>query len=228
MWEMNLNKRSIINFGIQGGCATIMRDFEFRYRSLGYRIPMTQHDGFYSYIPVKYGTIDTKPIEDKIRCMRDAFIWGLDDLPGADLIEIDLNISGELDMIPGNVLIVDEKKYHLEYLGKRYVDKRAKKDLQYFSKYFMLNSSGDNVTNNDNQLNFYLGGKKCTRQILMGMGKEHQWSEPKIQVSRPRIHSNSNSTITGNRHNLSNLPAWKSSLVRRVGSKSPTVTPTLP
>ena len=140
MWHNSYNSRSIINNEIQGGCGAVMREFEIQYRlRYGRLVPMTLHDGFYTYHALGGGKILFPWIANMIRCLRDAFVWGLNGVYGSDLIDIDLKIIGP-DIHPEDKfpkISVDEKLYPITYEAE-YIDKRAINDLKEFGRYMFI------------------------------------------------------------------------------------------
>lgn len=138
LWGNNYNDRSVGNFPVQGGCASIMRQADILCHQKGLAIPMTLHDGLYAYSPCETG-IRYKDVATLVQCMRDAFVQGLGYLPGADLIDIDLKIIGKKILTEPQppYMLVEGRKYNLEF-DELYRDKRAKNDLETFGPFMEL------------------------------------------------------------------------------------------
>ena len=135
MWNSNTNRRSIRNFPVQGGCAVAMRYFEYFAWKRGLHVTFTLHDGFYFYVPcVQGGLPDYDIVRSFLDCMHKGFIMAHDNLPGAELVDVELGMYAPHALKLDKKFLLTElevgvKKYEVKEYAPIYVDPRAKKDL---------------------------------------------------------------------------------------------------
>ena len=145
MWGDNFKPRSIQNMRIQGTGAVIMRYADVMMEQEGLWVPLTLHDAFYTYSELlPNGDVNYEDCAKMVRCMRKGFSMGMEYRPGHDLITQDFAIVGPTmsqKKRPPQIS-VDGRVYDLEYKNQ-YIDKRATKDIEQFSKYFEFTDVGN-------------------------------------------------------------------------------------
>ena len=147
MWEHNYNKRSVVNFPIQGGCAEVMRHAVIDARERGIVCNMTQHDSFMTYVDFKGEVLNWKPIKTLCESIRYSLRKCTGWAKGSDLLTLDVKIihknidkcKNKLDKleieyygIRDSDFTVDDIKY-----GTEYIDPRAVGDLKQFRRYLI-------------------------------------------------------------------------------------------
>lgn len=138
MWGGNSNERSIKNFPIQGGCAVAMRIFEYYAWLNGVHIPMTLHDGFYFYVPEwdPSGAPDYHMIDIVLDCMERGFKEAHNNLPGAELIGVEMQlVHPNADRLPDHSKWKETGGHKIKSFNTKYVDDRAENDLNVYGKY---------------------------------------------------------------------------------------------
>jgi hypothetical protein len=145
MFGDNDNFRSVCNVPIQGLGASIMRKAVDLAVSRGLKVIITLHDALY----IEYDSFDFKAIDTLHDCMKEAFISFFDDKESASLIRLDgYSWSSDYPEIKkdekgGRSFSEIKTPMGLDIeIGNQYLDERAIKEFEQFSKYFNVREEG--------------------------------------------------------------------------------------
>jgi len=123
----NPNFRSVSNWSIQTQGSCILRRAISLAQDAGLTVIFGLHDAVY----VEYDAGDFKTIDTLARCMEQAFIDLYPNNPDAKLIRLDID-SWSTDYSPGKITTPEGREVELKDI---YIDPRAKKEYEQFSKY---------------------------------------------------------------------------------------------
>lgn len=146
VWGDNPNFRSVGNVPVQGTASCIMRKAVELAQERGLYVIYTLHDALY----IEYDVGNEKAIELLAECMDEAFRFYFGHkVKHLANIRLDADIWGP--SYEDNV-IKWETSYTTKYgtfklpvkQQRTYIDKRAEKDYNYFSKYFTIEDNFDN------------------------------------------------------------------------------------
>lgn len=130
MWGDNPNHRSVGNCPVQGMGGVIMRKAVQLAQDAGLNVIFTLHDCLY----IMFDSNDLSAMDTLRKCMKEAFMFYYEgaDREKAALIRMD-GKAWSLDFEDGEIVTKDNFKIETQ---KIFVDKRAKKQYDVFSKYF--------------------------------------------------------------------------------------------
>jgi len=130
MWGDNKNFRSVGNMPLQGRGACIMRKAVQLAQDAGLKVIFTLHDQLF----IMFKSEDIKSMDTLKECMYEAFIYYFEGeaKEAAKLIRVDGKIWSQ-DYEDGEITTKDNFKLEVQ---KHFIDKRAKKQHNQFSRYF--------------------------------------------------------------------------------------------